>query len=85
MTYPQVTKLTPSPDTAIFVTVCRAVVGYYGAGRRAGESSIAPDPRTVLVVPFADGIGDFVLLLPLLRHVRRRFPHAAISVAASAP
>ena len=35
------------------------------------------------MVPFADGIGDFVMLLPLLRHVCRRFPRAAVTVAAS--
>ena len=40
-------------------------------------------PRSVLVVPFADGIGDFIMLLPLLRHIRRHFPGALISVAAS--
>ena len=38
----------------------------------------------MLVVPFADGIGDFVMLLPLLRHVRTRYPRARITVAASA-
>ncbi len=48
-----------------------------------GES-ITRDPGSVLVVPFADGIGDFVMLLPLLRHVRARFPRARITVAASA-
>lgn len=37
----------------------------------------------MLVIPFADGIGDFVMLLPLLRHIRQRFPDAALTVAAS--
>jgi ADP-heptose:LPS heptosyltransferase len=37
----------------------------------------------ILVVPFADGIGDFVMMLPLLAAVRRRFPAAAVTVAAS--
>jgi ADP-heptose:LPS heptosyltransferase len=42
-----------------------------------------PGAESVLVVPFADGIGDFVMLLPLLGAVRRRFPGATITVAAS--
>lgn len=37
----------------------------------------------MLVIPFADGIGDFVMMLPLLDAVRRRYPAAAISVVAS--
>ena len=37
----------------------------------------------MLVIPFADGIGDFVMMLPLLAVVRRRFPAAALTVAAS--
>ncbi len=37
----------------------------------------------ILVVPFADGIGDFIMLLPLLLAVRRRFPAASVTVAAS--
>ncbi len=37
----------------------------------------------VLIVPFADGIGDFVMMLPLLTAVQRRFPAAKITVAAS--
>jgi ADP-heptose:LPS heptosyltransferase len=39
--------------------------------------------QRILVVPFADGIGDFVMLLPLLQAVRRRFPTASVTVAAS--
>jgi ADP-heptose:LPS heptosyltransferase len=38
---------------------------------------------TLLVIPFADGIGDFINVQPLLAAVKRRFPHAAITVAAS--
>lgn len=38
----------------------------------------------ILVVPFADGIGDFIMMLPLLRAIHRRFPTATITVAASA-
>jgi ADP-heptose:LPS heptosyltransferase len=41
-------------------------------------------PGTILVLPFADGIGDFVNMQPLLNAIARRFPGAAISVAASA-
>lgn len=41
-------------------------------------------PETILVLPFADGIGDFVNMQPLLNAVARRFPKAEISVAASA-
>ena len=40
-------------------------------------------PQTILVLPFADGIGDFVNMQPLLGAVARRFPGANISVAAS--
>lgn len=38
----------------------------------------------MLVVPFADGIGDFIMMLPLLDAVRHHYPAAAITVAASA-
>ncbi len=41
-------------------------------------------PETVLVLPFADGIGDFVNMQPLLNAIAQRFPNASISVAASA-
>jgi ADP-heptose:LPS heptosyltransferase len=41
-------------------------------------------PETILVIPFADGIGDFVNMQPLLKAIARRFPNAQISVAASA-
>ncbi len=40
-------------------------------------------PESVLVIPFADGIGDFVMMLPLLRFVRNRLPDADLTVAAS--
>ncbi len=40
-------------------------------------------PETILVLPFADGIGDFVNMQPLLKAIARRFPGADISVAAS--
>ena len=39
--------------------------------------------ESVLVIPFADGIGDFVNVQPMLDLIRRRFPAAAISVAVS--
>ncbi len=35
------------------------------------------------MVPFADGIGDFVMMLPLLGAVQRRYPEARVTVAAS--
>jgi ADP-heptose:LPS heptosyltransferase len=38
---------------------------------------------TILVIPFADGIGDFINVQPLLAALRRRFPEAAFTVAAS--
>jgi ADP-heptose:LPS heptosyltransferase len=38
---------------------------------------------TLLVIPFADGIGDFINVQPLLAAIKRRFPNAAITVAAS--
>ncbi len=34
-------------------------------------------------MPFADGIGDFVNMLPIVEAIGRRYPGAAISVAAS--
>src|SRR6266511_3166287 len=43
----------------------------------------ADQPGSVLVVPFADGIGDFVMMLPLLGAVQRRYPAARVTVAAS--
>src|SRR5690348_11200252 len=39
--------------------------------------------RSVLVIPFADGIGDFINMQPLLAVIRARFPEAAVSVAVS--
>jgi ADP-heptose:LPS heptosyltransferase len=42
------------------------------------------NPETILIIPFADGIGDFVNMQPILTAVSRRFPNASISVAASA-
>lgn len=39
--------------------------------------------ETILVIPFADGIGDFVNVQPLLAALRRTFPGAAFTVAAS--
>src|SRR6476619_954786 len=38
---------------------------------------------TILVIPFADGIGDFINVQPLVAALKRRFPESAISVAAS--
>ena len=39
--------------------------------------------RSVLVIPFADGIGDFINMQPLLPVIRARFPEAEITVAVS--
>ncbi len=39
---------------------------------------------SILVIPFADGIGDFVNVQPLLVALRRKFPQATVHVAASA-
>lgn len=39
--------------------------------------------ETILVIPFADGIGDFVNVQPLLAALRRTFPETAFTVAAS--
>ncbi|MEI7554128.1 glycosyltransferase family 9 protein [Candidatus Chlorohelix sp.] len=44
----------------------------------------AAAPGTILVIPFADGIGDFVNMQPILRAIAQKFPKADISVAASA-
>jgi hypothetical protein len=38
---------------------------------------------SVLVIPFADGIGDFINVQPLLAALKRVFPEAAFTVAAS--
>lgn len=38
---------------------------------------------TILVIPFADGIGDFINVQPLLAALKQRFPDAAFTVAAS--
>jgi ADP-heptose:LPS heptosyltransferase len=38
---------------------------------------------TILVIPFADGIGDFINVQPLLAALKRRFPEATFTVAAS--
>jgi ADP-heptose:LPS heptosyltransferase len=40
-------------------------------------------PETILVIPFADGIGDFINVQPLLAAFKRRFPEADFTVAAS--
>ncbi|HMA33063.1 MAG TPA: glycosyltransferase family 9 protein [Chloroflexia bacterium] len=39
--------------------------------------------QSVLVIPFADGIGDFINMQPLLAAIRAHFPEAEISVAVS--
>ncbi len=39
--------------------------------------------RSILVIPFADGIGDFINMQPLLPVIRARFPEAEITVAVS--
>jgi ADP-heptose:LPS heptosyltransferase len=66
-------------DVAALARKQRGLAG----GRLAGGCVSARQPERVLVVPFADGIGDFVLMLPLLAAVARRFPAASITVAAS--
>jgi ADP-heptose:LPS heptosyltransferase len=38
---------------------------------------------TILVIPFADGIGDFINAQPLLAALKRRFPRADFTIAAS--
>src|SRR3954454_20367450 len=38
---------------------------------------------SILVIPFADGIGDFINVQPLLAALKRTFPEAAFTVAAS--
>jgi ADP-heptose:LPS heptosyltransferase len=38
---------------------------------------------SILVIPFADGIGDFINVQPLLAALKRAFPEAAFTVAAS--
>ncbi|MEO8287843.1 MAG: glycosyltransferase family 9 protein [Chloroflexota bacterium] len=38
---------------------------------------------SILVIPFADGIGDFINVQPLLGALKRVFPEAAFTVAAS--
>ena len=38
---------------------------------------------TILVIPFADGIGDFVNVQPLVGALRRRFAQSSLTVAAS--
>lgn len=42
------------------------------------------DPRKILVIDFGQ-LGDVVMSLPALRAIRRRFPHAHITVAAGKP
>src|ERR1044072_4018627 len=42
------------------------------------------DPRNILVVDFGQ-LGDVVLSLPALRAIRKRFPHAQITVAVGKP
>lgn len=39
--------------------------------------------ETILVIPFADGIGDFINVQPLLSALKRCFPDASFTVAAS--
>jgi len=39
--------------------------------------------ETILVIPFADGIGDFINVQPLVAALRRRFPESAFTIAAS--
>jgi ADP-heptose:LPS heptosyltransferase len=38
---------------------------------------------TILIIPFADGIGDFVNVQPLVGALKRRFPDSSFTVAAS--
>ncbi len=41
------------------------------------------DVQSILVIPFADGIGDFINMQPLLAVIRAQYPGAAVSVAVS--
>src|SRR5438477_2193478 len=47
------------------------------------SSSDGMQTNTILVIPFADGIGDFVNVQPLVGALKRRFPRASFTVAAS--
>jgi len=52
-------------------------------GKHRIWSSARPDPSSILLVPFADGIGDFVNMLPIIRAVRERYPNSRLTVVAS--
>ncbi len=58
-----------------------------GRGRKQSvtqlKTAAIAAPETILVLPFADGIGDFVNMQPLLEAIARRFPQAETVVAAS--
>lgn len=53
------------------------------AGGLASRAARRRAPATILLVPFADGIGDFVNMLPIVEAVRARYPDARLTVAAS--
>ncbi len=47
------------------------------------KPGLSKTPEKILILPFADGIGDFINMQPLIAAIVRRFPYADISVAAS--
>jgi ADP-heptose:LPS heptosyltransferase len=47
------------------------------------KAGLSRTPERILILPFADGIGDFVNMQPLISAISQRFPHSDICVAAS--
>src|SRR5689334_13788135 len=52
-------------------------------GHDTGGATQRMRSDSILVIPFADGIGDFINVQPLLAALKRVFPEAAFTVAAS--
>lgn len=50
---------------------------------RAAQEAGSVQVQSILVIPFADGIGDFINMQPLLAVIRAQYPGAQISVAVS--
>src|SRR5690242_6338830 len=61
---------------------CDRIAGTGEPGSQVGASK-RMRADTILVIPFADGIGDFINVQPLLAALRLRFPDAAFRVTAS--